>query len=85
MNNEWRKILINSYDNEQIREHVQRLYDYIYEDEAVDYVQRYECEVSPERIQSQFLQDDHIYKSLRIVFEYLEKNVGTIKKIYWFE
>ena len=85
MNNEWRKILINSYDNEQIREHVQRLYDYIYEDEAVDYFQRYECEVSPERIQSQFLQDDHIYKSLRIVFEYLEKNVGTIKKIYWFE
>ena len=71
--------------NEQIREHVQRLYDYIYEDEAVDYFQRYECEVSPEKIQSQFLQDNHIYKSLRIVFEHLEKTVGTINKIYWFE
>lgn len=36
--------------NEQIREHIQRLYDFIYEDEAVNYFQRYECEVSPERV-----------------------------------
>ena len=85
MNKEWRKILINSYDNQQIRKNIQRLYDYIYEDGALNYFQRYECEVSPERIETQFLEDNHIYKSMRVVFEHLEKTVGTIKKIYWIE